>query len=97
MNVKTEIDIDIEDMCKEITEKASPYSLILYNDDHHEFMEVVLVVVAATKRKAEDALKIVEKAHQYGSATALRGTKEECEKADEVFKAASLKTKIVKG
>jgi len=64
---------------------GSPYNVILFNDDHHSFEEVILQVVKAVKCSMTKALAIVMEAHSAGQAVAFTGGLERCEHVDSIL------------
>jgi ATP-dependent Clp protease adapter protein ClpS len=60
--------------------QSGPWVVILYNDDHHNFDEVILQLQKATGCSLEEAEAITDEAHSSGRAIAYTGTQEECER-----------------
>ena len=65
---------------------SGPYVVILYNDDHHEMMEVSSQLQKATGYDLERCLGIMFEAHRNGRAIAYTGSEEECERAARVLR-----------
>jgi ATP-dependent Clp protease adapter protein ClpS len=65
---------------------ARPWIVILYNDDYHDFAEVILQVQKATGCSLEEAWRITDEAHTTGRAIAYSGTMEECERVAAVLR-----------
>jgi ATP-dependent Clp protease adaptor protein ClpS len=65
---------------------GGPWVVVLYNDDYHEFDEVILQVQKATGCSLEAAVLITEEAHVTGRAIAYTGTQEECERVAGVLR-----------
>lgn len=70
------------------------FSLILFNDAHHEFEEVISQVMKATGYGYDKAETITLEAHNKGRAIVLTGTIEKCLRAQSVLEEISLKTSI---
>jgi len=65
---------------------GGPWVVILYNDDHHSFDEVILQVQKATGCSLEAAEWITTEAHVTGRAVAYTGSEEECERVAGVLR-----------
>ncbi len=70
------------------------FSLILFNDSHHEFEEVISQVMKATGYGYDKAEAITLEAHNKGRAIVLTGTIGKCLKAQSVLEEINLKTSI---
>ena len=70
----------------DMPELGSPWVVILYNDEYHDFDEVILQVQKATGYSLERASDIVVTAHFTGRAIAYDGDQEECERAAGVLR-----------
>jgi len=85
---------------EEILEPASVdtgnegFSLILFNDSHHEFEEVITQVMKATSFGYDKAESITLEAHNKGRAVVLTGTIEKCLKSQAVLEEINLRTSI---
>ena len=75
-----------------------PHNVILFNDDHHSFDEVVSQLVRAIKCSAGQANAIAMAAHSTGQAIAFSGNLERCELVDSILGGApaNLRTSIEK-
>lgn len=90
------VDADIEQMLDEIVKKKDPYNLILFNDDHHDMIQVAKQLMKAVKCGHERALQIMLEAHTNGQAVAMTGSKEEVKKAGDILMEIDLAIDIVK-
>ena len=90
------VDSDIELMLDEIAKKQDPYNLILFNDDHHDMIQVAKQLMKAVKCGRERALQIMMEAHTTGQAIAMTGSKEEVKKAGNILMEIDLAIDIVK-
>ncbi len=70
------------------------FSLILFNDSHHEFEEVISQVMKATGYGYDKAEAITLEAHNKGRAMVLSGTIDKCLKAQSILEEISLRTSI---
>jgi len=61
------------------TEYDHGWTVILWNDDHHSFDEVIFQVQRATGCTLEDAIAITFEAHTEGKAACYAGMLERCE------------------
>ncbi len=77
------------------TEKAIPWNVILYNDDHHTFNAVVLQVQKATGVALNVAFEITMEAHTKGRAICYSGSHFDCEKVAAVLREIGLSVEIV--
>ena len=73
---------------------ASPWYVILYNDDVHDMEEVMYQLMLATGKDAETAMKIMLEAHHNGKANAFEGTFEDCFKVQAILQEIALITEI---
>ncbi len=78
-------------------EHASPWNVILYNDDHHTINEVVLQVQKATGASLQTAFEITMEAHTKGKAICFSGTPDECQQVAAVLREIKLTVEIVLG
>jgi ATP-dependent Clp protease adaptor protein ClpS len=79
----TDIDVSVEG-----------FSLIMFNDSHHDFDEVITQVIKATGYGYDKAEAITMEAHNKGRAVVLTGTIEKCLKAQAVLEEIRLSTSI---
>lgn len=70
---------------------GSPYNVILFNDNHHSFDEVVLQVIKAVKCDPQRAVSITMEAHTNGQAIAFSGHREACEHVEAILSGPPLK------
>jgi len=70
------------------------FTLILFNDSHHEFEEVITQVMKAAGYGYDKAEAITLEAHNKGRAVVLSGTIEKCLKAQVILEEISLRTSI---
>lgn len=70
----------------EIVDDQGPYVVILYNDDHHDMMEVVSQLQKATGYDIDRCIQVMWEAHTRGRAIAYTGSQEECERAAQVLR-----------
>ena len=75
---------DLEE--SEVIDNDGPYVVILYNDDHHDMLEVVSQLQKATGYNIERCATIMLEAHTRGRAIAYTGSQEDCEKAANVLR-----------
>jgi ATP-dependent Clp protease adapter protein ClpS len=67
---------------------------VLFNDDHHDMMEVALQIVRATNCSPDHAWKIMLEAHSSGRAVVIVAHKERCEHVSAVLEEIRLGTKV---
>jgi ATP-dependent Clp protease adapter protein ClpS len=95
MATKLEVDTDIENMLQSITEKEKVYSLLLFNDDDHDMLEVLLQIIKAIKCAPDKAERIMFQAHSAGQAEVMSGGLSDCKKAQAILEEIKLGTDIV--
>ncbi|RNC83927.1 MAG: ATP-dependent Clp protease adaptor ClpS [Balneola sp.] len=75
-------------------EVATPWRLILYDDDIHTFEEVIEQLIKATGCAYSHAESVTWKVHNEGKALVHEGEFEECLRIDSVLKEIQLVTEI---
>lgn len=85
---ETDVDVAAEDRL------ASPWRVILYNDDIHAFEEVIIQLIKATRCSIAEAEEIAWKAHTQGKAKAYEGSFEDCFRVQGVLREIQLVTEI---
>jgi ATP-dependent Clp protease adapter protein ClpS len=70
------------------------FTLILFNDSHHEFDEVINQVMKATGFGYDKAETITLEAHNKGRAVVISGALDVCLKAQAVLEEIALRTNI---
>lgn len=70
------------------------FTLILFNDSHHEFDEVINQVMKATGYGYDKAETITLEAHNKGRAIVISGVLDICLKAQAVLEEIALRTNI---
>lgn len=73
---------------------GSPYSVILFDDDHHTMDEVVSQIIKATGYDSQRAYEIMMEAHSSGRAIVYTGHLERCEHIESILAQIRLSTKI---
>ncbi len=73
---------------------ATPWRVILYDDDIHTFEEVINQLIKATGCSLAKAKELTWKVHNEGKAIAYEGDFEECLRVDSVLKEIQLVTEI---
>lgn len=73
---------------------GKPYNVILFNDDHHDMLEVSLQIIKATGCSPERALNIMMTAHTQGRAICFTGNRERCEHVESILAQIQLGTTI---
>ena len=71
-----------------------PWVVILFNDDIHNFEEVILQVQKATGCSVVEATRITMEAHLEGKAAAFNGPFEECNRVAGVLREIGLLVEI---
>jgi ATP-dependent Clp protease adapter protein ClpS len=73
---------------------AEGFTLILFNDSHHEFDEVITQVMRAAGYGYDKAEAITMEAHSKGKAAVLSGELEICLRAQAILEEIHLRTAI---
>ncbi len=84
---------EIEEIGRRL-EAELQYRVQLFNDDFHEFTDVVAIVQLATGCTRAKAWAITEEAHTEGVATAYTGSLRSCERVGKVFAQVRLRFSI---
>ena len=70
------------------------FTLILYNDSHHDFDEVINQIMKATGYGYDKAESITMEVHNKGRAVVLTGELNQCMTAQRVLEEIALRTSI---
>jgi ATP-dependent Clp protease adapter protein ClpS len=94
------IDPDIELMLSDLSETLRPRRLILFNDDEHDMLEVIVQIIRARNAAgkpctAEEAKAIMLEAHTRGEALVMGGPVEPLRRARETLESIELRCDIV--
>ena len=71
-----------------------PWMVILFNDDHHSFDEVIAQVQKATGCSPGEAFHITYAAHTNGQAVASIGSKPECQHVASILREIDLRVEL---
>lgn len=92
MRLMTQTEELVEPIDIDVTTEG--FSLILYNDSHHSFDEVIQQVMKATGFGYDRSEAITMEAHTRGRALVVSGDLEMCLEAQTVLEEISLRTSI---
>ena len=83
---------------KDATSKdiLDPWNVILLNDDHHTFDEVITQLIKATRCTSRAAGEIAMEVHTTGEAVCYSGPFERCELVASILEEIGLGTKLEK-
>jgi ATP-dependent Clp protease adaptor protein ClpS len=73
---------------------GQPWMVILFNDDHHAFDEVIAQVQKATGCSPEEAFQITYAAHTNGQSVAYVGDKPQCQQVAKVLREIDLHVEL---
>ena len=73
-----------------------PWNVVLLNDDHHTFEEVIVQLIKATGCTADQAAEIAWKVHTTGEAVCFSGPRERCEHVGSVLEQIKLRVRLEK-
>jgi len=71
------------------------YKVILYNDDHHTFDEVIAQLIKAINCTFEQARAFAFEVHVKGKALVYSGSMESCLKVSSILEEIALNTQII--
>ncbi|MBU1098371.1 MAG: Clp protease ClpS [Ignavibacteriae bacterium HGW-Ignavibacteriae-2] len=77
------------------TELHLAFKVILYNDDHHSFDEVIVQLIKAVKCSFEKARDFAFEVHVKGKAIVFSGELNKCLKVSAILQEIELHTQIV--
>lgn len=91
-----QIDHSTDSETEEVVDEsiATPWRVILYDDDIHTFDEVIAQLIKATGCGLAKAEELTWQVHNEGKAIAYEGEFEECLRVDSVLKEIQLVTEI---
>lgn len=87
-------EVEVMVATEEEESEATPWRLILYDDDVHTFDEVIHQLIKALSCSHEKAEEITLKVHNDGKALVYEGAFEECLKINSVLQEIQLITEI---
>lgn len=64
---------------------GKPHNVILFNDSHNSFEDVVMQVIKATKCTPEQAYNYTLEAHEKGETSVFTGSRERCEHVESIL------------
>ncbi len=76
------------------TGRGQPWMVILFNDDHHAFDEVIAQVQKATGCSPAEAFQITYTAHINGQSVAYVGDKPKCDQVVRVLREIDLHAEL---
>lgn len=85
---------EVAEQTEERTEIQRPWQVILFNDDWHDFNDVVLWVQKATGCNEQVAYQITLTAHTTGQAVCFGGPLEACERVAAKLEEIALRVSI---
>jgi len=88
------IEVEVAEKPESLEEEATPWQLILYNDEEHTFDEVVQQLVKALRCSLSHAETLTLKVHNEGKATVYEGPFEECLRINSILQEIELITEI---
>lgn len=72
------------------------FRVLLFNDESHQIVEVVLQIIKALKCSAEDALQITMRAHTKGQAVVTIASRKEASRVADVLREIALAVRVDK-
>ena len=85
---------ELDETFQESRQTQSEYRVVLYNDDYHDFDEVILQVQKATGCSLEKAEEITILAHVKGREICFRGSRDDCSRVCRVLREIRLQCEI---
>ena len=92
---QTEHTVILEPEIDSSTNIGLPFIVVLYNDDHHTFDEVIVQLQKATNCSFEAARDYAFTVHVKGQAEVFKGELSQCLKVSSVLEEISLHTQVV--
>ena len=92
MNKQSGVSIDVDVLS--VTLLGNPYNVILFNDDHHDMVEVSVQIMKAINCDANKAMALMNEAHTTGRAVVFTGGLERCELVSSILEEIRLGTRI---
>ena len=86
---------DIEELLSDIEDKFKVYKLLLFNDDYHDMVEVMIQIMKAIRCSPERAKALMFEAHNTGSVAVLKGSKDTCQRAQKILEEINLETDLI--
>ena len=77
------------------TDVITAYKVILYNDDHHTFDEVIVQLIKAINCSFEKARAYAFEVHVKGKALVHSGSMQSCLKVSSILEEIALHTQII--
>ena len=95
--VATSYDSDSDVLLLDDTETliATPYKVLLFNDNVHTFDEVIAQVCKAIECAPEHAEAIAEEVHTRGKSIVFNGDMSECLRVSSILEEIALHTQVV--
>jgi len=85
---------DVEIVPQRETGSSLPWQVILYNDEHHTFEEVIHQLQKATGISADAAFEIAMEVHTKGRSICFAGTMQACERVMAILREIALTVAI---
>lgn len=85
----------IEPLQENDTDVNTAYKVILYNDEHHTFDEVIVQLIKAINCSFEKARAFAFEVHVKGKALVHTGSMQSCLKVSSILEEIALHTQIV--
>lgn len=85
--IETELEVD--------SETDTAYRVLLFNDDHHTFDEVIIQLIKAINCSFEKARDFAFEVHVKGKAMVYSGSMQECLKVSGILEEIALHTQII--
>ncbi len=71
-----------------------PWLVVLLNDDHHTFDEVIIQLVKATGCSTDHAGEVAAEVHTEGSSICFSGSRERCELVASILEEIKLRIRL---
>jgi ATP-dependent Clp protease adapter protein ClpS len=85
---------DLSVVTDQETAPALPFHVIIYNDEHHTFKEVIHQLQKAVGISVEAAFEIAMEVHTKGRAICFTGTLSRCERVAAILREIALTVEI---
>ncbi|MCF8242063.1 MAG: ATP-dependent Clp protease adaptor ClpS [Melioribacteraceae bacterium] len=94
LNEQKPFEIEKPEIDEETTTRF-PYQVVLYNDDHHTFEEVIIQLMKAVNCSFEKARDFAFEVHVKGKAIVFNGSLEDCLKVSSILEEIALHTQVI--
>ena len=89
-----DLDTELKKWTKEFSKPAGAWQVVMYNDNHNKFDDVVLWLQKATGKNHQDAGQVVKNCHMNGRAVCFGGNKDKCQQVAAYLRGKGLQVEV---